>query len=126
MDYEVSVAMHKTIINDTSLREGEQSAGVALCEIDARIVAAQKRQYAIARMLLDAGADVNRHAPGDGSPLIIAAKRGDVAMVELFVAHGADVNIYVRGDETPLINAARNNHTSVARVLIEQGAESPA
>jgi ankyrin repeat protein len=87
------------------------------------VVSAQRGDEAMAKLLLERGADVNMRAPGDGNPLIVAAMRGDLALAQLLVENGADVNGYVRGDETPLINAARENRLEVAEYLISKGAD---
>src|SRR2546422_523628 len=47
-------------------------------------------RLAIARFLLEAGADV--HEGGDGPLMRAALQDGRIPMVELLVAHGADVN----------------------------------
>lgn len=72
--------------------------------------------------LLDAGADVNAAAPGDGSPLIAAARRGDKAVVLLLLERGADVNAAVSGDGSPLIAASVAGHVDIATVLLDRGA----
>ena len=68
---------------------------------------ARRNDLAMARELLEAGADVNQAAHGEGNALIVASQMGNVEMARLFVQAGADVNAIVPSDETPLINAAR-------------------
>jgi len=72
--------------------------------------------------LIDAGADVNRTIPGDGSPLIGAAREGHHAAVKLLLDRGADPNLAVAGDGNPLIMAAREGHLDIVTLLLDRGA----
>ena len=84
--------------------------------------AAQKGDLALAKLLVENGADVNEAVAGDGSPLIVAAKEGHLQLVTYLVQKGADVNGAVPGDGNPLIAAAANGHASVMAFLVEKGA----
>src|SRR4051794_37959301 len=55
--------------------------------------AAASRQLAIARALLDAGADVDARQEGGFTALHAAAHNGDVALVRLLLERGADVSL---------------------------------
>ncbi|KAK2762051.1 hypothetical protein FQN54_001057 [Arachnomyces sp. PD_36] len=46
----------------------------------------------IARLLLEAGANINQNTLFAVTPLHRAARRGDIGVVKLFLEHGADVN----------------------------------
>jgi ankyrin repeat protein len=79
----------------------------------------------IARLLLDAGADVNAHRRGQ-TALHWAARGDQVEMAELLIARGAEVNARARvkggGEETPLAFAVKAEKRNVAEVLRRHGA----
>jgi len=64
-------------------------------------------RYEVLRLLLDAGAPVNRKGINDWTPAHMAAARDDVEALRLLVAHGADLTIRTEIDEyaTPLEEA---------------------
>ncbi|KAJ8111792.1 hypothetical protein ONZ43_g5537 [Nemania bipapillata] len=76
---------------------------------------------AIARALLQAGADVN--SP-HGYALQAAAGRGHINMVELLVSHGAYIDSFSNRHEagTALQAACNNGHCHVAAFLLNNGA----
>jgi len=86
------------------------------------VQALQEGQMIEARELIEAGADVNYHLRGDGTPLVIAARFGSRDMVQYLIEHGADVNQPAPGDGNPLIMASMFGHLDVARLLVERGA----
>ena len=75
----------------------------------------------IARILLDAGADVNK-ATWKYTPLIAAAKAANGDGVRLLLEAGADVN-KATWKYTPLIAAAKTGNTELVRLLLEAGAD---
>lgn len=85
--------------------------------------ALQEGQMVEARQLIDAGADVNYHLRGDGTPLVIAARFGSRDMALYLIEHGADVNKPAPGDGNPLIMASMFGHLDVAQLLVERGAD---
>lgn len=85
--------------------------------------ALQEGQMVEARQLIDAGADVNYHLRGDGTPLVIAARFGSREMASYLIEHGADVNKPAPGDGNPLIMASMFGHLDVAQLLVENGAD---
>jgi hypothetical protein len=90
---------------------------------------------AIAKLLLDNGAEVNgrrthenlsRSQPGNQSPcehtpLMYASAQNQPEMVELLISHRADVN---SGCISPLTFARRRKHKAVAKKLAESGART--
>jgi ankyrin repeat protein len=75
---------------------------------------------AVARLLIDHGADPNVAAK-DATPLRAAAIIGDRALAEDLIQHGASVDVEVQG-ETPLHAAIAESHGDVAELLIDKGA----
>lgn len=82
----------------------------------------------IAKMLLDAGADVSMPKRNDGeTPLYVASEFGHTAIVRLLLDHGAHCDLdKATTDEglTPLFIALINGHSSVMRMLLGAGASS--
>ena len=64
-------------------------------------------RYEVLRLLLDAGAPINRKGINDWTPAHMAAARDDVEALRLLVAHGADLTIRTEIDDyaTPLEEA---------------------
>src|SRR5262249_47289444 len=88
-------------------------------------LAASFGEIRTARVLIEAGADVNAAGPMDQTPLHNAASRGHVAVVELLLEHKADVNAKMKepsfsvravGRTTPLMLALAAGHADVVRV----------
>lgn len=84
---------------------------------------------AIARRLLEAGADPNRADEDGATPLHGAAQLGVPAMTELLIAHGADVDARNRHGKAP-ISLARSNKVNgrgekIGELLAAAGAVAP-
>jgi ankyrin repeat protein len=79
------------------------------------------QRFEIARMLLEAKAEVNPKGRFIISPLMHAIE--DLEMVQLLVAHGADVNQKNFRGATPLMGAAGGRNVAVVKYLIEKGAD---
>jgi ankyrin repeat protein len=80
-----------------------------------------------ARLLIDAGADLNAFSRNDMqvAPIHSAtAGRAEVAM--LLVERGADVNVRQRHGWTPLQAAAHNGHAELVEALLAAGADADA
>lgn len=69
-----------------------------------------------AKLLLEAGADVNATQTMDYTPLHSAASGGDEGTLELLLATGADVNAVADG-KTPAMIARERGHASIAERL---------
>lgn len=75
------------------------------------------------RILINAGADVNRGHRGD-IPLLVAASRGNIDILRILLENGADVNI--RGSHygrSLLHYSAIYGQSEIAELLISRGAE---
>jgi ankyrin repeat protein len=80
---------------------------------------------AVAKLLLDAGADPNlpdswKAMPPNGTPLENACANGHLAVAKLLLDRGAEVNR--RGHKTPLWMAAAHGHPEVVELLLRSGA----
>jgi ankyrin repeat protein len=77
-----------------------------------------------AKLLLEAGANVNpRHAERGSTPLMSAASSGYAELAQMLIGYGADVNETDREGATPLIHATRYGcRTEAIKVLLANGA----
>ena len=78
----------------------------------------------IAKLLVQAGADVNAHKNGR-TALHWAAEKGDTAMADFLLSHGADPNARMKrdgGQVTALALAEKGGHAAVAELLRKAGA----
>jgi ankyrin repeat protein len=64
-----------------------------------------QRQPAVVRLLLDRGADPNRHAHGSLTPLSLAAGDTDPTILKLLLTHGADPSVVDENGATALSQA---------------------
>ena len=83
-------------------------------------VAAENGELSILKMLIRAGADVNRN--GILTPLVWAALRGHIDIVRELISKGASVNTSMQGYGNALHAAVTSGRTEVVRVLIQAGA----
>jgi ankyrin repeat protein len=86
-------------------------------------LAVRLNNLAIAKMLINSGADV--HAPDryGVKPLSLAALNGNAEMVEALLKAGADPAASFRSGETPLMTAARIGAIDAVRILMAHGAD---
>jgi len=86
-------------------------------------VATQKGQLEVVRLLLDAGANVDK-ADSDGwTPLQIASQKGHLDIVRVLVEEGADKDKVDSWGRTPLSVASQNGHLEIVRLLVDAGAD---
>jgi hypothetical protein len=84
------------------------------------IVAALNGHFAICRLLLDKGAQLEAKDSDGWTPLHYAAWNGHVEFVRLICDHGADVEARDNDGWTPIHWAAYNGHISVVKELIDE------
>ena len=77
--------------------------------------------FAVARALVEAGADPNAKGWQDRTPLHVAAERGAIDVLSFLVQAGADANARADGGQTPL-HLALNSPVAAIR-LLELGAD---
>lgn len=85
------------------------------------LFAARTGSVESARLLLDAGADVNDQAADGTSALIVAGHSGNGKVASLLVERGANVNVAVTGF-TALHSAVLRGESGLVRLLIGRGA----
>ena len=76
-----------------------------------------------AKMLIDAGADVNVKINWGWTPLFLAASNSQIEIAQLLITAGADVNSRDPDGTTLLMIAASNGHAEIARLFIAAGAD---
>jgi ankyrin repeat protein len=84
--------------------------------------AAAGRSLAVAKLLLDAGADSSARQHGGWTPLHAAAQNGDVAFARVLVEAGADVNARAENQQRPLDLALTHGQQDMVDFLESQGA----
>src|SRR5439155_2920783 len=85
--------------------------------------AVQIGHYRIAKLLLEAGAEVDPISQGHMTPLTHACHADNIDMIRLLLDHGADPNGCLAGYDTPLVTAAGFLTASIIerKNLSEQG-----
>lgn len=83
------------------------------------------RHYAIAKLLIEKGSQVNTAEPKNGqSPLMLAAVQGDVEMAKLLVSAKADVHQQSALGFTPLMYAVLEGSRECVELLLKSGAKA--
>lgn len=88
--------------------------------------AAGHGMLALARVLLERGADPNARDSTGATPLHWAAVMDQRDLIKLLIEKGADVDARTKRDETPLHRAARVGRVNAVQLLIEQGSDCAA
>jgi ankyrin repeat protein len=107
-------------------------------ELTALVYAARLGSIDVARVLLDAGADVNQVTRYGWSPLLAATQNRNYQLGKFLIEQGADVNLANKGGWTPLYLATDNrnleggdyptrapdmDHLEFIKLLLERGAD---
>lgn len=101
---------------DLLLRRG------AVCDLsEALWLACDRNCEDVARLLIAAGADVNR-ARWNNTPLTAAARNGHVGVVRLLIDAGADLDVEASG-RTALELATSKGHAQIVPLLLAAGAD---
>ena len=91
-------------------------------QLMALIRASQDGNEAVARFLIDEGADIEAQDRSGLTALMLASRNGHEAIARLLIDKGANIEAQDRSESTALMLASRNGHEAVARFLIDKGA----
>lgn len=83
----------------------------------ALLYACENRNIEIAKMLLDAKADINYSKYDRNSALFIACIKNDINMMRLLFEYNPDINIINRYGDTILMCACKNNNIDIVKLL---------
>jgi uncharacterized protein len=86
-------------------------------------IAAQEGLLEIAKLLVDAGADVDERGFRGHTPLRVACRNGHVELVKYFLSKGSEVDSRGEDGATPLEHAAGKGHLEIVTLLVESGAD---
>ena len=75
----------------------------------------------VVKLLLEKGADVNKHNEGGETPLHYAARHGHVKVMEILIDHDADPTKKGTGCGTPMQWAGRGGQIRAIKVLMRYG-----
>ena len=88
------------------------------------MIASDRGYPAVARFLIERGADLSVRDGMEGQTLLmIASKRGHRAMAQLLIQKGADVLATDRKGRSALFLALKGGHDAIAWLLIQSGAD---
>ena len=85
-----------------------------------------ERHTAVARALVDRGADIHARSSAGYTALLIAARADEPELARLLIAAGADVNDAAPDGLTPLLVATVRGHAALAIAFLDQGADANA
>jgi ankyrin repeat protein len=104
----------------------EQSSDVDAPQVDAMTAlhwAVYHADVAMAKLLVDAGANTNAANRYGVTPLSLACLSGEPAVVEMLLDAGADPTVNLPGGETTLMTAARTGRLGPVRALLDRGVD---
>ena len=87
------------------------------------IIAAMENRPKTARVLLDAGADMNATAADGSTALIFAAELQEPDVTDILLQYGADTDIANESGWTALLAAADNGYADTVRLLLRAAAD---
>ncbi len=85
--------------------------------------AAEDGYLAVAKVLLETGADKDAQDNAMRTPLHLAARNGHLAIAKLLVEMSVDTNSKDNAGRMPLHHAAQNGHLAIAKLLIERSTD---
>ena len=106
-----------TTTSNQTLEQRDRSGATPL------MLATRANDIAKAKMLIDAGADVNAKDHIQDSPYLYAGARGHLEILNMTLEHGADLKSTNRYGGTALIPAAERGHVETVKRLIKAGVD---
>ena len=88
------------------------------CDLSALSCAADRKHADVAKVLIDAGADIETRDKESWTPLMYACKNGSQPIVKMLVEAGAEVRATHKDGSTSLMFAAVFGHTETVRYLV--------
>ncbi|XP_065897906.1 protein fem-1 homolog A-like [Dysidea avara] len=85
--------------------------------------ASTRNHVEVVKMLLDAGADVNKPTAIGSTPLRGAAFNGHCDTMNVLIEHGADLNYANVLGQSPLLTSIMRGHLEAAKLLLDKGAQ---
>lgn len=101
----------------------EMRPRVGLYGITELMMAALEADIPRAKLLLDAGTDINETDDSRSTALMWAVHSGNIDIVNFFIAEGANVRAKAYRNGTALMTAMTGNHAASAVALINAGAD---
>ena len=89
-------------------------------------LASREGHVAVARFLLEHGADADARDNDNCTPLHWASQQGHLELVRVLIEHGIDVKARDHGNWTPLHGASQGGHLDVVQFLLHHGADAHA
>jgi ankyrin repeat protein len=99
------------------------AAGANVNEQSPLLYALGENRMDVARILIEAKADVHAVLDRGDTTLMLAASRGQLDLVQTFLNAGVGVNAANKGILTPLMYAAEAGHIDVLNALLAAGAD---
>ena len=118
--YKYTLGATKTILACWGV-EGEEMAEDVVADED---VASQEDHLEIVRLLIDAGADLDKADDFGRTQLLVASENGYLEVVELLIKAGAKLDMVDVYGVTPLYSACQYGHFEVVELLIKAGADT--
>ena len=90
-----------------------------------KVLESPQYQLSIAKLLIEAGTDLNHVDRYERVALSIAAEKGDLELVKQLLSNGAKLDFINQHGKSALVTAMNYNHKDVVVYLLEQGAQRP-
>lgn len=113
LDKEDTTSKHDTVDKNNSKVNKTNDKGESLL-----LIATQRQELEMIKLLLTFGADVNQRAHNLETPFLYAGAHGLTKLVKLFVLHGARFDIFDRDNQTALIPASKKGFVETVRFLV--------
>lgn len=112
----------KSIVNEYTDEKAE-TKGLGNSGISPLMYALKNRNFAVIKMLLDNGADVNAHDSSGNTVLMYACRfNADKDIVKMLIRYGANVNARDNNWKSVLMYASQNDNIEILKILIQSGA----